>query len=172
MKPVQIPKYAKLENERRFLVLDCPDLSSTAFRVIEDVYLKDSRLRLRAITHPDGARDFKLCKKYESADPASGPIVNIYLSATEHAALSALPGQPLRKRRYRVEWGDRAFGIDVFDGALAGLVLCEAEAASPEAIRSLAFPPWASREVTAERFFTGGNLAHVTVAELRMRLSP
>ena len=166
-----IPKYAILENERRFLVTGGPDLASAPFRLIEDLYLTDSRLRLRAITHVDGAREFKLCKKYESPDPASGPIVNIYLTAAEHAILSDLPGQPLRKRRYRVAWGERAYGVDVFEGVLAGLVLCEAEADSPEAIKSTVFPPWASREVTADRFFTGGNLAQVTADELRTRLS-
>jgi CYTH domain-containing protein len=168
---MEVPKYARLENERRFLVIDGPDLSAAPFRRIEDIYFADSRLRLRAITHVDGAREFKLCKKYESSDPASGPIVNMYLSEREHAILSNLPGRPLRKRRYRVAWCDRIFGVDVFEGALANLILCEAEAESPDAIGLVAFPPWAVREVTADPFFTGGNLAYVTPSELKTRLS-
>jgi hypothetical protein len=167
---VEIPKYAKLENERRFLVRDCPDLSEDPGRLIEDLYLDAGRLRLRAITHPGGEREFKFCKKYQSADPASGPIVNIYLTAEEYDGLAALPGRRLRKRRHRVAWRERAFGVDVFEGALVGLILCEAEASSAEAIRALAFPPWAGREVTADLFFTGGNLARIDAATLKRRL--
>lgn len=169
--PLDIPKYAELENERRFLVTDCPDLSTAPFRMIDDFYFSDTRLRLRSITHPGGRREFKLCKKYESSNPASGPIVNIYLSEAEHSILSRLPGRPLRKRRYRIAWGDKMFGVDVFEEALAGLVLCEKETETPSAIPSVAFPPWTAREVTADLFFTGGNLAHVTAAELKARLS-
>ena len=169
--PGDIPKYALLENERRFLVAAAPDLAASRVRRIEDRYLDGGCLRLRRITHFDGRPpEFKLCKKYGSADPASGPIVNIYLTAEEHAALAALPGRPLAKRRHTVEHGGRGFSVDVFDGALAGLILCEAEAPSPEAIRALAFPPWASREVTDDPFFTGGHLAGVTAAELAARL--
>jgi hypothetical protein len=168
---MDIPKYAKLENERRFLVFDPPDLSGARVRLIEDLYLDDSRLRLRAITAFDGEpRQFKFCKKYGSDDPASGPIVNIYLSPEEHAVLCGLPGRRLRKRRYTVAHGGRSFSVDVFEGALAGLVMCEAEAESAEAIRALAFPSWARREVTADPFFSGGNLARIGAEDLRARL--
>ncbi len=167
-----IPKYALLENERRFLVAATPDLTGATVRLIEDLYIDGARLRLRAVTHFDGhAPEFKFCKKYPSDDPLSGPIVNIYLTAEEHAVLARLPGRPIRKRRYRTAWGGRAYGVDVFEGALAGLVLCEAEAPTVEAIRALAFPPWATREVTGEAFFTGGHLAGLTVADLQAWLA-
>jgi len=167
-----IPKYAKLENERRFWVAEPPDLAGAPVRLIEDLYLTDSRLRLRAITALDGGTpEFKLCKKYGSDDPASGPIVNIYLSAAEHAMLSALPGRALRKRRHSVAHAGRAFSLDVFEGPLTGLVLCEAEADSAEAIRALAFPPWAVREVTEDPFFTGASLARMTAGQLTARLA-
>ncbi len=168
----ETPKYALLEHERRFLVLDPPDLASSPARLIEDIYFDCGRLRLRRITHFDGsATDLKLCKKYGSADPLSGPIVNIYLSPDEYAALAVLPGRPLRKRRHRIAHGDRWFGLDVFEGDLAGLMLLEAEANSAAAIRSLAFPPWAALEVTADPFFTGGNLAGVGAPELQGQLA-
>ena len=166
-----LPKYAKLENERRFWVAAPPDLSGARVRLIEDLYLADSRLRLRAITHFDSAEpEFKLCKKYGSDDPTSGPIVNIYLSPAEHTMLATLPGRPLRKRRYTVNHNGRGFSVDLFEGALAGLVMCEAEADSAEAIRAVAFPPWAAREVTDDAFFSGGALCRLTAAELKARL--
>jgi hypothetical protein len=165
------PKYALLENERRFLVHALPDLAGARVRLIEDRYLDAGRLRLRRVTHFDGhPPEHKLCKKYGSPDPASGPIVNIYLTAEEHAALAVLPGRRLRKRRHTVEHGGGGFSVDVFEGALQGLVICEAEAASPEAIRALRFPPWAGREVTDDPFFSGGHLAGVTAEALAARL--
>ena len=166
-----IPKYAKLENERRFLVIDCPDLAATPCRLIEDLYLANSRMRLRSITDAEGQRELKLCKKYQSADPVSGPVVNLYLSPQEHALLSGLPGRPLRKRRYRTTWRGAVFGVDVFEGALEGLVLCEAEAESPDAIQAIAFPPWAAVDVTLDPFFTGGNLVQLASPELKDRLA-
>ncbi len=164
---MDLPKYAQLENERRFLVVDCPDLSAAPGRLIEDIYLDNCRLRLRAITEVGGAREFKLCKKYESDNPVSGPVVNIYLSATEHAVLARLPGRPVRKRRHPIVWQGTTYSVDVFEGELQGLVICEAEAASPAAIQDLEFPPWAGREVTNDRFYMGGRLASLGAAELK-----
>jgi hypothetical protein len=167
---METPKYALLENERRFLVLEPPDLSGAPARLIEDRYL-EGRLRLRRITHADGQPpEFKLCKKYGSDDPVSAPIVNIYLTEAEHAALAALPGCPLVKRRYRIVYDGSPFSVDVFEGALAGLILCEKEAESAAAIRVVAFPPWAIQDVTADGFFTGGSLCRATPRELRARL--
>ena len=166
------PKYALFEHERRFLVLDPPDLAGAPARLIEDIYLDRGRLRLRRITPFDGSpTQLKLCKKYGSADPVSGPIVNIYLSPEEYDALALLPGRPLRKRRHRVAFGDRAFGLDVFEDGLAGLMLVEAEATSAEAVRSVRFPPWAALEVTSDPFFTGGNLVRLAATDLHQRLA-
>ena len=167
---MHIPKYAKLENERRFLVSKCPDLSKAPSRLIDDVYLSDTRIRVRAITHQDGVRELKLCKKYGLTVPESGPVVNVYLTPREHAIMAALPGRPLRKRRYGIAWSGVNFGVDVFEGGLAGLILCEAEADTLDAVRCIEFPPWATREVTADFFFSGGNLAQVTAEALGKRL--
>lgn len=168
-----IPKYALLENERRFLVAPArlPDLTGLPFRQIEDRYVTGTRLRLRSMTDSEtGVRDLKFCKKYPGGDPVSGPITNLYLTEAEHQLLSALPARTIVKRRYRLPHGGRSFGIDLFGGELSGLMLCEAEAEGREAIMALAFPPWAVREVTDDPFFSGGNLCAVTAAELEVRL--
>ncbi|MBA2518715.1 MAG: hypothetical protein H0V24_03535 [Chloroflexia bacterium] len=76
-----LPKYAILEQERRFL-LDpdaLPPLPGPEGWLIEDLSVRSSRLRLRAMTAFDGSAPvFKLCKKYPRDDPRGGPIVNIY----------------------------------------------------------------------------------------------
>ena len=167
------PKYALLENERRFRVDPAlaPDLAGLAFRRIEDRYLEGARLRLRAMTdRVTGVRELKLCKKYGGDDPVSAPIVNIYLTEAEYAALAVLPARTIIKRRYRLAHGGRTFGVDVFEGALAGLVLCEAEAESRAAVMALAFPTWVGCEVTDDPFFTGGALSGITAADLAAKL--
>lgn len=169
---MQLPKYAALEIERRFLVTDRPDLAGARMRVIEDTYLDGTRMRLRAITHADGQRaEFKLCKKYPSDDALSGPITNLYLSADEHAVLAALPGRKLRKRRYSMPWAEWTFSIDVFEGALSGLILSEVEAETVDDAERVNLPDWVGREVTADPFFTGGALSQTTTDDLRRRLA-
>ena len=168
---MEIPKYAAMEIERRFLVAHCPNLSGARMRVIEDVYLEGSRMRLRAITHADGRPgEYKLCKKYPSAEALRGPIVNLYLSAQEHALLAALPGAAVRKRRYSMPWADWTFSIDVFEGELSGLTLSEVEADSVEEVARIGLPPWVSQEVTTDPFFTGGALSRTSAEDLRRRL--
>ncbi|MFN3523862.1 MAG: hypothetical protein ACK4YQ_16560 [Phenylobacterium sp.] len=151
-----IPKYARMEHERRFLVSQAPDLAGAPARLIEDLYIDGGRLRLRAVTDlASGERTFKLCKKYGPADGEGEPIANLYLTAEEHAVLARLPGDALRKRRYTVD----GVSLDVFEGPLDGLMIAEAEAESHAAIAARAFPPWCGREVTGDRRYSGATLA-------------
>lgn len=168
-----IPKYAQLENERRFLVaLEALSALSLANpRLIEDLYLNDSRLRLRRITPATGPAEFKLCKKYPSDDPVSTPITNLYLTETEHLALSGLPGRRIVKRRYDVAEGGLRFGVNVFEGALEGLILAEIETPDLASLAQVPTPAWALGDVTADPFFSGGVLAGVSQAKLRDALA-
>lgn len=172
---MDIPKYARLEIERRFLVdrARAPDLRPLPFSLIEDLYIDGGRLRLRTLTDSrTGARTFKLGKKYAGGDPMAAPITNLYLTQAEHATFAGLPGAPLSKVRHRLEHARTTFSsVDVFLGELQGLVLCESEAATREAALALKVPPWAAREVTDDPFFTGGNLCRVSAAELKRRLA-
>jgi CYTH domain-containing protein len=168
-----IPKYARLENERRFLVdlTAMPRVEGLPCWQIVDHYVVGTRLRLRSMTHSvTGDVEFKFCKKYPSDDPVSGAIVNIYLTAEEHGELMALPAKVIAKRRYQISHHSGLFGLNVFEGDLAGLVLCEAEAGTREASLAMAFPPWVGREVTHDRFFTGGHLCTLSPDELAIGL--
>lgn len=154
---VKLPKYAHWVAERRFLVdaSNMPPVDPTGARRIEDLYIDGGRLRLRAITHPDGEREYKLGKKYAPDNPLIGPMTNLYLDPDEHAVLSALPGRRIVKRRHKVG----AFVVDVFEGALEGLVTAECEATNRMAAMAVDIPEWCVREVTSEREYTGWSLA-------------
>lgn len=172
---MELPKYARWERERKYVAWPegIPHVLGRPYWTIEDRYLWCGRLRLRAITESDtGRQTFKLCKKFPNSSPWSAPIVNIYLSREEHSGLTILPGTDMVKRRYHDRFDGHTFGIDVFNGELAGLVLCEIEAPTVEALHRIAFPPYAAHEVTGDAFFAGGNLCTVSGAALRHRLAP
>jgi CYTH domain-containing protein len=172
---MDLPRYARWEHERRFLVRaeDAGFLSALpSHRLIEDRYLSCGRLRLRRLTDSDsGAVTLKLTKKYASGSDLSQPIVTVFLSEGEHAALSALAGADLRKRRYYVDVEERVFGVDVFEGALAGLVLCSIETDTVEELGGVALPRYAGAEVTHDPFFCGGGLCFATKEELERALA-
>lgn len=167
-----LPKYAKREHERRFLVRTAPaEITGAPYVRISDRYIDASRLRLRAMRpSADGNPIFKFCKKYGGDGPLSEPVVNIYLSKAEHTLLAALPGHTIVKRRYHVTWDRHRHAVDVFEGELAGLVITEIEAPSVAELQSLAAPPWAGAEVTGDHWFEGSNLAGLTAQQLKARL--
>jgi CYTH domain-containing protein len=159
--------YTRIENERRWLVRDPPQ--SELYTLIEDVYVDDTRIRLRRLTRfPQGERAYKLTKKFASNDPSSRAMVSIYLDSGEYDVLArSLVGFALVKKRFYVE----GFGVDVFEGALAGLVLAEIEADTLDELNAIAQPSFAIGEVTRDAFFDGGNLCRTTREELRAKLS-
>lgn len=155
--PAKLPKYAHWVAERRFLVDPgaMPKLDEAGARRIEDLYIDGGRLRLRAITHASGEREFKLAKKYAPDNPLIGPMTNLYLSAQEYDVLSRLPGARISKRRHKVA----GFVVDVFEGPLQGLITAECEADNRMAAMAVEIPAWCVREVTTELAYTGGALA-------------
>ena len=92
---------------------------------------------------------------------ASRPTVTTYLDRDEYDLLAKLPAQSLRKRRYPV---GADFGIDLFEGALAGLELAEIEQDDAAALMSIVSPEWAIAEVTYDPRFQGGRLSLLDAA--------
>lgn len=150
------PKYSLIERERRFLVDAATMPALDRGRLVEDRYLPGTGLRLRRVTAPGEAPVFKLGKKYPGPGLSTRPMTNIYLDAAEYDAFAALPAATLIKRRHDVAGG---FIIDVFEGALAGLVMAEVSAVDDETLAAVEIPTWCGREVTNDAAFAGGTLA-------------
>jgi len=166
-----IPKYARIEFERRFLVdtqAEWRNGIEPYSKRLEDRYLSCGRLRLRRMQDSDtGKVTFKLTKKYESDSPFAQPIVTTLLSEPEFKAFSTLAGFALTKTRHYHEWNGVIFSIDVFEGELSGLVLCETEQAdSLDQLRAIRFPNYARWEVTENQFFTGGQLCRAARTQM------
>lgn len=172
---VEEAKYTRVEYERRFLVSPQADWRSAIeqySKIFEDKYLQNTRLRLRVLTDTDtGRRIIKLNKKAESPSPYFQTISRILLSPAEHKLFDGLEGDRLKKERHYHHYSGRVFSIDVFEGELEGLILCETEAESLEDLMSAQFPAFAAHEVTEDSFFTGGNLCRTTRADLLRKLA-
>ena len=149
------PKYALAECERRWRVdlRAVGSLASLPFREIDDVYLRDTWLRLRKVRSAEGVV-FKLGKKYGRKPDGVEPITNIYLTEQEYAALSLLPGHAVSKRRYALGEG----ALDVYEGPVP-LAFFEREFASAAEAAAFEPPPFALEEVTREPEYSGFALA-------------
>ena len=162
-------KYARVERERRFLLAAVPDGSPVMCVLLEDRYLRGTRLRLRRSTNLDDPDDvvYKLTQKVPAPDGSPGLITNTYLSRAEYDTLAAVPAESIRKVRSSIP----PVGVDRFEGPLAGLVLAEAEFDDEAEERAFEPPIDVVAEVTTDVRFTGGALARMTAADIAQLLA-
>ncbi|MEX2584056.1 MAG: glyoxalase superfamily protein [Gemmatimonadota bacterium] len=167
--------YTRPEYERRFLVSPGSrwrELVEPHSKTFEDIYLRHTRLRLRILADSSTGGEFiKLTKKLESTSPYVQMIGSIPLSPIEYEFLADLEGDRISKVRYYHFYRGHVFSIDVFQGELAGLVLCEVETGSIEELMRIEVPDYALAEVTEDPFFAGGNLCRTSRDDLKRMVS-
>lgn len=153
-------KYAQVERERRWLCRAPPTDLVIRRDAIIDLYVDGGGLRLREVRPLDGGPvTLKLGRKGD-VDLHTRLTTSIYLSAAEFELFAGLPGRRLRKVRHHLAPADGfAYGVDVFEGELAGLILAETEFATAEALAACPGPAFAIREVTQDLRYAGGWLA-------------
>lgn len=171
---VESSKYARVERERRFLLRELPEGLTRASEHVQiwDNYITNTRLRLRKIRLPQTRQWItKLTQKYAPApeDFSRTVITNTYLSAEEYEVFSVFEGNEIRKNRYPFVHEGRKFSIDVFMGALWGLILCETEFETDEEMLNFEMPSFALMEVTNDLMFTGARLVDLTAEDIRAR---
>jgi CYTH domain-containing protein len=168
-------KYTRIEYERRFIIpphSNWRGMVEAYSKILDDKYLRDGHLRLRVMTDSDTGRQIiKLTKKVESETPFVTRISRILLSQAEYGLFDAIEGFRLKKTRFYHNYLGQVFSIDVFEGSLSGLVLCETEADNLDELLSVQLPPYAQHEVTKVPFFAGGNLCRVSRSDLEIKLS-
>jgi CYTH domain-containing protein len=154
---VALPKYARCEIERRWLVEPraVESLELGPPREIEDVYLPGTGLRLRKLSESGTPPVFKLCKKYGKSTGRSEAITNLYLTEAEYTLLrSALDGQRVRKVRHAVAGGS----LDLYPGE-PSLAVFEIEFDSEDAAATYVPPDFVGAEVTTHPAYSGAALA-------------
>ena len=165
-------KYARVERERRYLLQDLPKGLSRADHHLQitDNYITGTRLRLRKVRDPKTNKwVVKFTQKFapNPADLSRTIITNIYLNAIEGETLAIFEANEIRKNRYRFEFEDRQFSVDMFLGDLFGLVLAEVSFETDEEMDNFPQPPFVVAEVTNNEIFTGGRLSKLTFEEIR-----
>ena len=165
-------KYAHIERERRFLLLELPwAIAYDRSMLIEDRYLIGSTLRLRRVEAPGKKCVYKLGQKIRlDASPRTIAHTTLYLSEAEFGILSTLPASILVKTRHFLTIDGLVVGIDEFGGPLNGLLLAEVDLGTEEGM-PISFPHMFATEVTDDERFTGGSLANTTSDELMVLLS-
>jgi CYTH domain-containing protein len=153
----EAPKYSLPEIERRWLVdlAQFGDLSRFSRREIEDLYIADSRLRLRRVSGPGVETVFKLGKKYGKRTKLSESITNLYLTEQEYSQLRSLPGSRIRKHRYALDRGS----LDVYLDPRPGLAVFEIEFPDEPSAQAYQPPAFTTREITAEPEYSGMHFA-------------
>jgi CYTH domain-containing protein len=165
-----VPKYARPERERRFVLDAMPPGAAAGHRIV-DRYVRGTHLRLREVGDGDDAV-LKLGHKVrpDEADPRLVLHTTIYLTRPEFDLLAALPADTVTKHRaWVVAPGGGRIAVDSFEGALAGLILAEVELADTDT--PFEPPSWGLAEVSTDERFTGGRLAASTRGELREALA-
>ena len=159
-----------LENELSFLVTKLPDLSGLPKKEIVQHYLpaKSHPLRLRKAD-----QTYELTKKLPVDDSVSRKEeLTIPLTAEEFGMLVEHSVGLLTKTRYYYPLpGELTAEIDVFTGALTGLIMVEVEFAD-EASRAAFVPPiWFGRDVSEEFWSSNPWLAGKTIEDVRPHLT-
>ena len=154
-------RYVFVELERRWVCTSLPrDLVRETVR-ISDLYVGGSNLRLREERSLSGQSPMLRISRKVDVDDSTRLISSIYLQEAEFAMLKGvLVGDSLSKRRHRLVGSENVIlAVDEFEGPLAGLMLLEAEFASPDAMRQFQAPEYAGLEVTSNPQYTGGFLS-------------
>jgi adenylate cyclase len=145
------------EIERRFLVTgDGWRSASSRRRRIRQAYLAiTSTVSVRVRIIDDTAA--RLTVKSAAAGALRDEFDYAIPLADAEAMLPLCGGQIVDKQRYDVAFGGRIWEVDVFGGALAGLVIAECELG--DAGEMLACPDWVGHEVTDDGRYSNAALS-------------
>jgi adenylate cyclase len=149
-----------VEVERKFLVDDPPSLDGRESTQIEQGYLAIARgeggsdeVRLRR-------RDGELTETVKRGGGLAREEAEIELDAERFERLWPLTeGRRLHKRRYVIPDGELTIELDVYAGALDGLIVAEVEFPDEGAAAAFEPPAWFAREVTGRTEYLNETLA-------------
>jgi adenylate cyclase len=145
------------EVERKWLVEDLPALAKHEGKEVIQGYIAigtdGTEVRLRQT-------DGQFFQTVKSEGGLVRDEIEIDLTQDQFEALwRATTGRRLEKTRYTWHWEGKKVEIDVYHGALAGLMVAEVEFPSASASARFAPPPWFGPEVTEDRRYKNVNLA-------------
>ena len=145
-----------MEIERKFLPEQLPDdLDAYEMHRIEQGYLNtDPVVRIRRSDD-----DYYLT--YKSRGLLAREEYNLPLNAESYAHLKPkADGRVIEKRRYLIPLDDRlTVELDIFEGALAPLILAEVEFSSEEDANRFVPPSWLGKDVTYDSHYHNSTMS-------------
>jgi adenylate cyclase len=146
-----------VEVERKWLVRELPDLSAYHGEHVTQGYIALSTDGTEVRLRQAGDKFFQTVK---SKGGLVRDEIEVELSPGQFEALwQATAGRQLEKTRYRLPWADKKVEVDVYRGALTGLIVAEVEFSSADESARFTPPPWFDSEVTENGDYKNVNLA-------------
>jgi CYTH domain-containing protein len=146
------------EIERKFLVKEMPGgLEKYPSNYISQGYLAvtgdGTEIRIRR-------KGNKYYETVKSGEGLSRKEAEVEIGSDAFHALWPLTGgKRVEKIRYEIPYGDHLIELDVYSGALDGLVVAEVEFGSEEESSRFTPPDWFGSEVTSDRRYANKSLA-------------
>ena len=151
-----------MEIERKFTVKEVPaDLEKYSFHQIEQAYLNTNPvIRVRR-------QDEDYYLTYKGKGLLAREEYNLPLNQQSYEHLSAkADGHIIKKRRYLIPIGNSSLGnpltleLDIFEEALAPLIIAEVEFASLKEADSFTPPDWCLEDVTNDPSYHNSNMIY------------
>jgi CYTH domain-containing protein len=147
-----------IELERTFLAKHVPpDITNYPSKEVIDIYIPKTAhhpvLRIRK-----NGDKYEITKKYpvKEGDSSEQHEFTIPLTPEEFAQLSSLDGKKVHKIRYFYPVNNHTAEVDVFQGALKGLVIIDFEFSTAEEKEAFTPPDFCGPDITQETFVAGG----------------
>ena len=161
-----------IELEKTYLAKSIPEgLKNCENKEIIDVYIPKSQRHstLRIRKHGDV---YEITKKEPVKDDASIQEEHtVPLTKEEFEVLSKLDGKKTFKIRYFMDYNGNRCEIDVFQGALKGLIVVDFEFESEEGKDNFKMPDFCLVDVTKEEFIAGGMICGKTYEDIKDKLN-
>ena len=161
-----------IELERTYLAKRLPkNLHACTSKEIVDVYIPKSFAHPKIRIRKNGDA-YELTKKdpVHGTDSSEQLEQTIHLTKEEFEALARLPGKKVAKKRYYYPFNGRTAEIDVFHGAVKGLVLVDFEFSSADEKNAFQMPDFCLADVTQEAFAAGGKLCGKSYKDIERKL--
>lgn len=145
-----------MEIERKFLVQELPEnLKQYPYSCIEQAYISTTPvIRVRR-------KDDRYILTCKGQGFLSREEHELFLSQEEYQNLLArAQGQIIAKKRYQIPYQSNIIELDVFEGALAPLVIAEVEFETERDALDFQPPKWFGEEVTYDPAYTNAALSH------------
>jgi adenylate cyclase len=156
-----------MEYELRFLAKVLPaDLKEHKSKELIDLYIPEKAKYPRMRIRQSGSK-LEITKKVTiNGDLSAQEEHNIALNKTEFEALMLIPGKKVHKTRYYYPVGRHKAEINIFKGALEGLITIEFEFTSATEMKNFTAPSFCGTNITQEKFISGGMLAGKKIVDI------